>query len=237
MVLALAACGGPDAMDKVDQYLLTSARTAEQNQDYASAARHYATLYESNQDDLQIAESLARNLRHSGRAADARRLLEDLLARLGPNSRLLLERGKVEIALGRADLAVQTLSQAEPELARDWELPATLAIAFDRQGRFDEAAERYRQAHALFPESPDILNNHALSRALAGRLDQALDLLRQAVALPGAKPQVRENLAYFQALYQPVQAQPAPAPVPVTPKPVKAKPAKTKPSKTKPKPR
>jgi len=163
-----------------------------------------------------VLEAFARNLRHAGKFDDARRLLEEALARLGPNPRLLLEKGKDEIGLSRADLAVQTLEIAAQAAPSDWEVPATRAIALDRLGRTDEAAVQYQAALALNPGNADTLNNYALSRALAGHIAEGLALLRQAVALPGSGPRVRENLAFLESL----QAQPPQPGRPAVPAPL-----------------
>ncbi|MEI8395678.1 MAG: tetratricopeptide repeat protein, partial [Rhodospirillaceae bacterium] len=202
LALALSACETSDQMASLDRMLLNDAQSAEQSRDYGAAIHHYTKLYETDRNNPAIIEPLARNLRYAGRLDDARRLLEDTLAKLGPQPRLLVEKGKDEIGLGRADLAAQTLSIAVQGAPTDWEAPATLAIALDRLGRYDEAAQHYNTAIARYPENADILNNFALSRALAGDIGKALDLLRRAVALPSASPKVRENLAFLQALQQ-----------------------------------
>ncbi len=203
--LTLAGCSEMDTRGTIDQVLTSEAQNAEQNGDYEGAIHHYATMVENHHDDLVAIEGLARNLRHAGRLDDARRMLADALARLGPQPRLLLEKGKDEIGVGRGDLAVQTLQLAAAGAPTNWEPAATLAIAFDRLGRYDEAAIQYRLAMGLYPESADILNNYALSRALSGHIDDAVSLLRRAVAMPSASPQTRENLTLMEAL----QHQPA----------------------------
>jgi Flp pilus assembly protein TadD len=199
-VLTQAACTDTETQEKLDGLVTQEAQQAEQNRDYEAASRHYATLYQHKPDDPGVIQGLARALRNVGRFEEARTLLDDAVARLGPQPRLLLERGKDEISLGHADLAVQTLTAAIKATPADWEAPATLAIAYDRLGRTDEAEAQYRVATSLNPDNADILNNYALSRALAGHLDEALSLLRRAVTLPSAGPQVRENLALLEGL-------------------------------------
>ncbi len=207
--LALAGCAGDTGTrDKLDRLLVDEARQAEQAHDYETAIRRYAVLYDRKPDDTALTQGLARTLRAAGRFEDARTVLAEALARQGPQPRLLLERGKDEIALGRPELAVPTLVAVIAGAPGDWEAAATLAIAYDRLGRYDEAAVQYRVATGLNPENPDVLNNYALSRALAGRIDEALALLRRAVALPSAGSRTRENLAFLESL------QPKPAPVP-----------------------
>ena len=215
LLLALAGCAaGKPAADPaasaLDGIVAGEAVAAEQAGDYASAARHYASLYETNRSDPAVAEALARSLRHAGDLAGAYDVLGEAITRLGANGRLLVEKGKVEIGLGKAALAVSTLEAAGAALPKEWEPPATLAVAFDRLGRFDEAAAQYRAALARNAgDNAEIYNNFALSRALAGRLDEARALLRTAATLPSATARVRENLAFLETLQQ----QPPAAPV------------------------
>ncbi len=210
---ALAGClssGSSDsALAALDALVAREAAGAEQGGDFAAAARHYASLYQSNPSDLAVIEGLARNQRHAGNFAEAISTLDEALARLGPQGRLLVEKGKVEIALGNAALAVTTLRAAIALAPRDWEGPATLAIALDRLGLFDEAEAQYRVALGLDANNnAEIYNNYALSRALAGRIDEAKALLRTAVTLPNATVRVRENLVFLENLGAPAPATP-----------------------------
>ncbi len=213
LLLALAGCQNSPSGDPrsaaLDRIVAGEAVSAEQAGDHAGAARHYGSLYQSDRADPVVIEGLARNLRHAGDAANARAVLAEALARLGPQGRLLVEKGKAELALGEAGQAVSTLEAAVTAAPNDWEAPATLAVALDRLGRFGEAEPRYRAALALAADNPEILNNYALSRALAGRLDEAKALLRTAVALPGASARVRENLAFLETLQGRPPAAPA----------------------------
>ncbi|MEI6986642.1 MAG: tetratricopeptide repeat protein [Rhodospirillaceae bacterium] len=200
LALAFSGCESSDQMAGIDRYLLGEAQNAEQRGDYVAASQRYGTLYESNRDQPKVLEAMARNMRRSGQFEPARRILEEALARLGPLPQLLLEKGKDEIALGRADLAVQTLQVAVQGAPTEWEPASTLAIAYDRTSQYDAAAAQYKIAIGLYPENADIINNYALSRALAGDLDEARSLLNKAVKMPAASQRTRENLALLEAL-------------------------------------
>lgn len=184
----------------MDELLNDAGHKAEIAGDYRQAAQNYGRLLDNNPDDTAVAVSLSRALRLGGRPSDALQVVEASLARLGSVAALdqlqpiLVEQGKTQIALGRAELALPPLQRATTINPGDPDAPATLGIALDRLGRFDEAAISYRQAVSLAPDNPDILNNMGLSRALAGHLAEGLALLRQAASLPSAGPQVRENL-------------------------------------------
>ncbi|MEI6559066.1 MAG: tetratricopeptide repeat protein [Rhodospirillaceae bacterium] len=198
----------------LDRILAGQAANAEQAGDPAGAARHYITLYRNNRNDPAVIEGLARSLRHAGDLESARALLAEAVGRLGPQSRLLVEQGKADIGLGKAEAAVTVLRAAMAAAPEAWEPPATLAVAFDRLGRFDEAAAHYRVALTLTPDTADIYNNYALSRALAGRLDEAKALLRIAVGLPDAGSRVRENLAFLESLQRRPSGRPVRVAVP-----------------------
>ena len=218
LLLGLAGCAGSptdSTSATLDTIVAGQAGAAEQAGDHAGAARHYASLYHDNPGDLGVIEGLARSLRHAGDYANARAVSDEALTRLGPNPRLLLEKGKAEIGLGKAGLAVTTLKAAAEAAPQDWEPEATLAIALDRLGRFDEATPHYRAALARnAADNAEIYNNFALSRALAGRLDEAKALLRTAATLPSATARVRENLAFLESLQRAPPAGPTRVVVP-----------------------
>jgi tetratricopeptide (TPR) repeat protein len=65
----------------------------------------------------------------------------------------------------------------------------------DRQGRFDEAIERYRDAVAEHPDSPAAHNDLALCYARGGRLDESVETLARAVSLKPDNELYRNNLA------------------------------------------
>ena len=198
--LTVGACADDDMMGEVDRVLTEEAKTAEANHDYGTAIHRYGILYQSSRDNPVIIVALARNQRHGGQAEKARQILEDAVGRLGPKPALLLEKGKAEISAGHPELALDTLNAVIKAAPETWEAPATLAIALDRLGRYDEAAAQYRIADRLNPDNPDIYNNFALSRALAGEIDEAIAALRKAVALKSAPQRIRENLAFLEAL-------------------------------------
>ena len=208
VLLALIGCGSDPASHSpttstLDRIVLGAAADAEQAGDYAAATRHYATLYQDNRGSPVLVEGLARNLRKSGDLENSYALLREALPTLQPPASLLVEKGKVEIGLGRADLAVVTLQAAVAAAPLEWEPAAILAIALDRLSRFDEAANQYRAALALNEtDNADIYNNYALSRALAGRIEEAKALLRKAVALPNASARVQQNLVFLEGFQQ-----------------------------------
>lgn len=224
LALALAACADTGEAEKLDRMIAAQAEAAERAGDTGAALRHYGALYEADPANEAAIEGLARTLRRSGDPQKAWSLVAEALDRLGERPRLLLERGKAELALGHADKAVVTLTAAGAAAPTAWEPPATLAVALDRLGRYEEAARRYGDALRLNPGHADTLNNFALSRALSGHIDDGVALLRNAVGLPGASAKTRENLAFLEDLRtrgpRPAPGKAAPAvPVPTLPAP------------------
>jgi Flp pilus assembly protein TadD/4-amino-4-deoxy-L-arabinose transferase-like glycosyltransferase len=70
-----------------------------------------------------------------------------------------------------------------------------LAMAFDRQGRFDLAERESRLALALRPESAAAHTNLANALTASGRVEEALPLYRRALELRPAFPGAHLNLA------------------------------------------
>jgi Flp pilus assembly protein TadD len=192
--LLLAGCQGTPLDRKLDGYIMSSARNAEANHDYGTAAVHYASLYDAAHPDADVAIGMARNLRYAGNALEAAGALENSLRQLGSRPDLLIELGKQHVAAGKPELALDPLLQAARLAPSQWEAAHVLGIAYDRMGRHDEARTHYERASVLSPGNARVLNNLALSRAMAGDRETALQLLERALALPSAPAQVRANL-------------------------------------------
>lgn len=193
-VLFLAGCQGTPVDHKLDGYVMSSARSAEANRDYGAAATHYASLYDASHPDADVVTGIARNLRYSGRTAEAVVALENSLQQLGDRLDLLVELGKQHVAAGKPELAVDPLLRATRLAPNRWEPVHVLGIAYDRMDRHEDARDWYERALAMSPGNAGILNNMALSRAMAGDRETALQLLERAAALPSASAQVRANL-------------------------------------------
>lgn len=121
---------------------------------WEEAAEHYHRAYEIDQDDRQAHLEWARAL----------------------------------AALGRTDQAVKELEAVTGE-AETYEAPlaaeahTVLAALLEARGRPEEAAEHYRRAKALDPESIAPLRGLAVLLGRQGRFGEAADQLEQVVAL------------------------------------------------------
>jgi len=177
-----------------------AAQQAEASYNYSDAVGIYQSLYSQNPADLDVALSLARNLRFSGQPQVDIGLVNQLITKHGRTGPLLVELGKAYLAADQDNLALPTLLEAKTSEPNNWEILSTLGVAYDYQGNYADAREAYAQALIASPSNPAVLNNLALSQASSGDLDGAIATLQQAVDQPSASAQTRQNLALLMAL-------------------------------------
>lgn len=183
----------------VEPSLLAAAAAAESRYDYEAAAASYRTLLQRHPDDSAMALRLAQALRYSGKADQAIALLTPLAEKRAEPA-VLIELGKAHLSADHLDLALRYLVQARTLAPDDWEVHSATGVAYDYQGKLDEAETAYREALRLSPDNPTVLNNLGLSQAQSGNLAAAVETLRQAAKQPHAPAQVRQNLALVLAL-------------------------------------
>lgn len=117
-----------------------------------------------------------------GRPEEARGHLERLLELSRSNYYGLDKLAELELAKGSVETAEEIyvrLVERSPEQAP----LSNLGTARLFLGRFEEAAETFRRACELYPESPDVLFNCAESEQMAGREEEAFALYRKALRL------------------------------------------------------
>ncbi|WP_374367663.1 tetratricopeptide repeat protein [Dongia sp.] len=185
---------------QLDPQILEAARRAEAQHNYIEAAQHYQSLLARDGGNLDLAMGLVRNLRYGGSNQQAIEVLNNLIAREGRTVALLSELGKAYVSADQMNLAIPVLEEARGIDSSLWDIHAALGVAYDYEGRFDEARQSYAAAMLLSPRNPDILNNLALSQAQSGDLDGAIATMNQAADQPSASSQVRQNLALLLAL-------------------------------------
>ena len=190
-----------DKEGRLDRSLSQAAESFEKRRDYAAAVSYYRNLHRRDPNDLGAVVGLSRGLRHLQQAREAQAIILRSLKLAPKDPDLRAEFGKVQLALGEALKAVDTLSRVDAELNdKRWDIKIALAIAYDRVGMYDQAERRYRQALTLSPENAIVMNNFALSLAQAGRLPEAVEMLERAAAQPEATPRMRQNLAMLYAM-------------------------------------
>jgi tetratricopeptide (TPR) repeat protein len=76
-----------------------------------------------------------------------------------------------------------------------------------RQGLWDEALFRFRQADRMDPDNPRILNNLAVALEASGDYDSALEAYQRAVRLAPSNRDLTRNYARFAEFYQRYQSE------------------------------
>lgn len=101
--------------------------------------------------------------------------------------------GKMDLAAGRAGLAVRHFRDAVDQAPNSLDALNGLAAAYDSLGRHDLAARSYARALALAPDSAETLNNIGYSYLRQGRFDLAVAFLRDAHRRDADSPIILEN--------------------------------------------
>ena len=196
---ALSGCETfPDGKKEIiTESLGRSAAASEESGEYQAAANQYRSLYNRQPENQTALLGLARNLRYSGNAEAALKVLLQAGAGTSGKAQLLLELAKASIARSKAEQAVGYLKTAIKAGAEDWDVYSTLGIAHDLLQSYDDAWTAYTQAIKLSPGNGQVINNMALSAAMSGKLEMAIKILEEAPLPVRRNPQMRQNLAFF----------------------------------------
>jgi len=173
------------------------ARAAEQRGEYAVAASYYKKIFDKGTKDLQIIVSYSRNLRYSGAASYAVRILENVESEYKNSPIFLLEMGKAQLTNGLGEVSILTFLRAKKLDPDNWAVYSSLGIGYDLTKEYGKAQVSYGQALALSPGNSIVLNNMAISLALTGKLDEAIKILEDAPKIADGKAHIRQNLALF----------------------------------------
>ena len=184
----------PDDLD-VDAFLKNTARFAEDEKNYETAAAYWASYYERHPGDPEGALGLARNARMAGQPEQGIRVLTPLVSRASSDTELHQELARCQLTAGAYEGALGTLNAALRISPDDWSLYSKKGVALDKLQRHEEAAEAYEKGLERAPDNVALLNNYALSRALAGDAGKAEELLTRALQQPRGRTRTRQNLA------------------------------------------
>ena len=113
---------------------------------------------------------------------------------------VLGEYGKALADSGPLDQAAKVLANAYTADRPDWTIMSVQGAVADELGDHAGARRFYREALAIAPGEPYVLNNLGLSYMLTKQLSQAEATLREANASPRSDARVRNNLALVLAL-------------------------------------
>lgn len=129
-----------------------------------AAAKAYERLLLASPGDVRALLGLAQFHWRAGRTEEGNRILESLLAQPPPKPNLGLEYARALMSQSRFVQAEREFGRACGALACDAETLALWADALLENGRFEEAAARYREAVAKGPEL--VAPRHRLGRLL-----------------------------------------------------------------------
>jgi tetratricopeptide (TPR) repeat protein len=186
--------------DHAEAHLLTGSLLQAMRQ-YPLAIESYRMIPASSPAAVAAELGRAQALHADGRAEEAIAVLRALVA---ANADLPM----VHVALGDAlrrqqayveaaeaySRAIALIGTPEP---RHWSLFYSRAIAWERAKAWDRAEPDFRQAIALNPDQPDVLNYLGYSFLEHGRnIDEAMDLIERAVAIAPDSGHIVDSLAW-----------------------------------------
>ena len=212
VALMLSACGmttdGEDVAatepakidEPISDFLRNAAETSQSSNNYAAATDYYQKLRLRNPGDVEATIGMARNLRLSGQANEAARMLTASLEENPSRLDVKAELGKAQLAAGLSREAIATLTAVVTQVPGDWRALSALGIAHDVTGDPGKAQELYNAALVVSPNAVSVLNNLALSLTLSGNLGGGIDTLERATRLQNSGVQVRQNLALLYAM-------------------------------------
>jgi len=163
----------------------------------------------------------ARTQRALGDYHSAAKALAQMMLVAPDDVRVVSEYGKVLVAMGRSDDAIEFLKRALELNNNDWTLYSAIGAAFDQKNKFDDARIAYQRGLQLSPNSAALLNNYAMSRMLAGDLPAAQGLIARA-QMAGNDPKIAHNAALMADLRGGKTPRIAPAAAAAAPEPAPA---------------
>jgi tetratricopeptide (TPR) repeat protein len=180
---AIAFYGQIDSGDRALAAAIRRAELIALDGDIKGARQELATLRQQ-ADDLAIEESWlaeARILREAGNNDEAFRVLDGAVRQLPHSISILYTHALLAAELGWVDIAekdLRTVLSAQPENAAALNaLGYTLA---DQTERYEEAESLIRQAYALQPHEPSIIDSMGWVSYRLGRLGEAIEFLERA---------------------------------------------------------
>jgi len=201
LLVPLAAVGivGCTALEKNDQDFTAGVRNeaeaAEAIGDYETATVHYRKLLTLRPDDGPVILSLSRNLRRTNTPIEAISILSIAKGTKEDAPEFVIELSKAEIAAGKSASALARLSILSTKHPNNWDLHATMGVAYDMVESYGQAWQAYLKALQLSSNNPAVVNNMALSAASAGRLENAISILEKSDVSVRNIPKIRQNLA------------------------------------------
>ena len=180
----------------------------------ASALERMGRLSEAEEDYRRVLElmpdsppghvALAECLRHQGRADEALRLLEHLMASVGEYGPAARVAGEIHLERSELEDAVTCFQNASARGAEDYYAWSGLAQTQIRLYRFAEAEEAARKALQLAPDSSVDAGTLATALYQQNRFEDAIEAFDEAVRLAG---DIQNHIGRAAALLQAGEAQ------------------------------
>lgn len=197
--LALAACGHQQQQQPElalnGEPRLRVAQAAEELGDFALAEEMYAAASSAAPTDAAVQLRYAEILVRRGKVAQARDLLTRHLATVRDPQQLRDGLGSIYVVSGDPARAVGEFDAGLAANPSDIRAMVNKGVALDMLHRHDEAQALYRQALAIEPDDPAIINDLALSLLLAGRTREAAEIMAPLKNQSGVLPKVQAGMA------------------------------------------
>lgn len=145
-----------------------------------------------NPDDPNVLMEMAAMLQATNRATEALEVLRRHERLVPGDHHTLVEQGRSLSDLGRLEEAEAVLRRAVR--VRDAAAEYNLGTVLDRQGRTDEARERYERALAIDPFHSRALNNLGVLLDRSGQSDRAIATLQRSVQADPENAEAYSNL-------------------------------------------
>ncbi|MGE0448130.1 MAG: tetratricopeptide repeat protein [Vicinamibacterales bacterium] len=167
---------------------------------YAAAAAIARSARQQHPDDLRLAslESLA--LRRAGKLDQSVSAMEDYFRRQSDDADAYIAMAQVYNEANRGTQAVKTLRDAQVKFPQETSIAFELGAILDRQRRFTESEEVFRQLLSREPNHAPALNYLGYMLAERGeRLDESVDYLKRALAIDPENGSYLDSIgwAYF----------------------------------------
>ncbi len=192
--MSLAACQKQTA--GLDADPMSTASTSGDQPSF-KRTEELSKKWAADQGNVQVGLDYAANLEKLGQIDAKKQVLRTLAAKHPQDGEVQGQLGKQFLISGNTSEAIDALEKSAAAPGATYQVFSALGSAYDQQGRYEIARQKYAVALKMKPDDVSVTNNLAMSYALEGQLPQSEKLLRKSLAQPGSKdvPRVRQNLA------------------------------------------
>jgi len=194
----LSACsitGDRQAFSGARNETLSLAQAAASSGSHAKGAELFEKVLLSDPDNIDALQGAGLSYSHLGQNRRAESVL-NRAAELQPrNIDIRNALGRVHLALGEKDLALEDFSKSLRLDGRNVSALTGKAVALDSMSRHSDAQEVYSLALNYYPTNFILRSNFALSLSISGQPEKGIPMLQELVRDPSASEIARGNLA------------------------------------------